>query len=97
MAVIELTRDDHAEEELAIVFNRFDKDGDNELDQNDLVEMFRELEMETSVEECMDMLYCFDKNDDEKISFEEFVQIMLYRTDDRIVDELYASHNPSKK
>jgi len=79
------------------VFNRFDKDGDGELDQNDLIKMFEELGTPTTSADCLDMLYCFDKNDDEKLNFEEFVQIMLYKSDDRVVDELYKSYNPDKK
>ena len=79
------------------MFNRFDKDGDGELDMNDLMLMFEELGNPITSLESMDMLCFFDQSNDEKMSFEEFVKIMLYKPDDKNVDEIYEHYNPPKK
>ena len=43
----------------------------------------------------MDMLLFFDKNKDETINFEEFVEILMYKTDDRYVDNIVANFTAS--
>ena len=44
--------------------------------------MFNELGYEMDDEEAKDMINFFDTNDDNKINFEEFVQLMMYDTMD---------------
>ena len=82
MVVIQVEKSDTMEEELVQVFKRFDKDGDGEIDCNDLYALFQELGQELDWEECQDMLYCFDADNDSKINFREFVQVMLYKSND---------------
>ena len=44
--------------------------------------MFIELGYEMADDEASDMISFFDTNDDSKINFEEFVQLMMYDTMD---------------
>ena len=44
--------------------------------------MFVELGYDMETEEAHDMINFFDTNDDSKINFEEFVQLMMYDTMD---------------
>ena len=68
------------EEELVLVFNRFDKDGDGEIGVQDLMETMLELGHSIDLEEAHDMVFQMDKDEDGSINFLEFVQTMLYDT-----------------
>ena len=71
----------NAEEELVLVFNRFDKDGDGEIGVQDLMDMMQELGHPFDMEEAHDMIYQIRKEEDDgSINFQEFVQTMLYDT-----------------
>ena len=54
---------DSAEEELVTVFKRFDKDGDGEINSEDLRIMMIELGHDMDVQEAQDMVFFFDSND----------------------------------
>ena len=77
---------DQGEEELVTVFKRFDKDGDGEISSEDLRAMMNELGYDVDVQEAQDMVMFFDNNDDQRINFEEFVQLMMYDTMDDTVE-----------
>ena len=64
---------DQAEEELVTVFKRFDKDGDGEINYQDLKTMLNELGYTCDNHEAQDMIFFFDNNDDQTINFQEFV------------------------
>ena len=57
--------------------------------------MFRELGHDIDEEECRDMLFCFDLDSDSQISFKEFVQVMLYKSDDQTV--FFSDDAPTAK
>ena len=77
---------DQGEEELVTVFKRFDKDGDGEISSEDLRAMMNELGYDIDVQEAQDMVFFFDNDDDQKINFEEFVQLMMYDTMDTTIE-----------
>ena len=77
-----------APEELVLVFNRFDKDGDGEINVSDLAEMFREVGHVIELEEVHDMLYILDKDEDGTLNFSEFIQIMMFDTQDESLNAL---------
>ena len=68
---------DKAEEELVEVFHRFDRDQDGDINEHDLLHMFRELGYATDEAEAKDMIHFFDKDGDGRINFAEFVQLMM--------------------
>ena len=43
MMIIQMCKSDKAKEPLVLVFNRFDKDGDGELNESDIMLLFQEL------------------------------------------------------
>ena len=43
MMIIQMCMSDKAKEPLVLVFNRFDKDGDGELNESDIMLLFQEL------------------------------------------------------
>ena len=75
-----LNEADKAEEELVMVFNSFDKDGDGEIKPADLQLTFNELGYDCDQDEARDMLHFFDKDQDGSINFAEFVDLMMYDT-----------------
>ena len=81
MIVVQLTLTENSEEEeLMLVFSRFDKNKDDAIDYTDLFLVFQELNMEVDEEECKDIIYCIDTSGDFKIDFIEFIEAMMYDT-----------------
>ena len=74
---------DKAEEELVEVFKKFDKNGDNVIDPQDLMIAFHELGYACEEEEAQDMINFFDNDGDNSINFSEFVKLMMYDTMDQ--------------
>ena len=82
MVVTQLTMTQNSDEELKIVFFRFDKNKDDLLDYTDLFKVFEELKIEVDEEECKDIVYCIDEDKDLKLDFSEFVRAMMYDVED---------------
>ena len=69
------------EEELVQVFNEFDRDKDGDIGQEDLMYMMQQLgNTNFNLVDAKDMLDDIDRDDDAKINFLEFAQIMMYDT-----------------
>ena len=96
MVITQLASCDDAEEELQIVFNRFDKDNDGLISAADLGEMFAELGTEVDEDEVKDIIFCLDKDEDENINFQEFVQVMMYNTTDQVLDNIEQERGRKK-
>ena len=73
---------DKAEEELVEVFNKFDQNGDGNIDANDLKVQFANLGYEIDDQEAAEMVTLFDIDNDNEINFTEFVKLMMYDTND---------------
>ena len=83
---------DKAEEELVEVFKKFDKNGDNVIDPQDLMVAFHELGYACEEEEAYEMINYFDNDDDNSINFSEFVQLMMYDTTDQTLIQRAKEH-----
>ena len=74
---------DKTEEELVQVFKRFDKDGDGYVRAEDLLAMFRELGyVDFDIDAAQEMIRLFDKNEDDYLDFMEFIELLMYDTQD---------------
>ena len=77
-----LVEADKAEEELVQVFRQFDRNADGVIDAYDLQMQFRDLGFECDQDKAHNMINFFDRDADGQINFAEFVQIMMYDTED---------------
>ena len=64
---------ENAEEELVVVFKRFDKDGDGQIDSIDLMHMMVELGNDMTEDDAKDIIHMFDRDGNMTINFQEFV------------------------
>ena len=83
---------DRTEEELVSVFKRFDKDNDDQINKTDLLLTFEELGYENvKLEDTQYMIELFDRNDDGLLDFQEFVQLLMYDTQDQVLFDLIGA------
>ncbi|XP_050374440.1 calcium-binding protein CML24-like [Argentina anserina] len=63
-------------EELKLIFDKFDKNGDGRICCDELREIFRELGSETTPDEVRTIMAEFDKDGDGRIDLDEFAEIL---------------------
>ena len=73
---------DKAEEELVMVFNQFDVDGNGEIDARDLEHVLNDMGYGIDLDEAEAMINFFDKDGDGNINFAEFIRVIMYDTTD---------------
>ncbi|KAI9260207.1 hypothetical protein BY458DRAFT_516515 [Sporodiniella umbellata] len=66
----------HEVEELKKCFEKFDKNGDGQISENELKEVMKDLGENLSDTEIKDMIQEADSNKDGKIDFEEFKKLL---------------------
>ena len=92
LMVKKLVQQDSMEEELVEVFNCFDKDRDGQIDTKDLVKIMRELGQPIDEEEAEAMIFHLDQDEDQTINFMEFVQCLMYDTQDMELMQVEHDH-----
>lgn len=68
-------------------FDMFDRDKDGQIDAKELGNVLRSLGHEPNEQELSDMIYDVDSNEDKRIDFNEFIQLMQKRAKDSDIEE----------
>ena len=72
-------------EELKEVFRAFDEDKDDMISAEDLNASFKRLGYQLQPDEASKMIKLFDKDNDNALSFQEFIQMMMFDPNDPLI------------